>query len=144
MKEQFVRDGLERIGHLHSVTVHPTIGMEHPWEYRNKGEFVAEHTDDGIRLGYRDADGKGFVPLPDCPIQHPLSMRIVHAVEEIATLVKLPLAQLITRVSDRLRKTGSGILCPWSQCPKTAFPGDELPNWHLPLCKRQQHGDATN
>lgn len=119
VKEQFVRDGLERIGHLHSVTVHPTIGMEHPWEYRNKGEFVAEHTDDGIRLGYRDADGKGFVPLPDCPIQHPLSMRIVHAVEEIATLVKLPLAQLITRVSPS-ENTALAVLVCWEESDQLA------------------------
>ena len=98
-KETFVRDGLERIGHLQGITVRPTLGMDDPWHYRNKGEFIAQVRDGRVALGYTSNEGEGFVPLPDCPIQHPLTMTIVRAVEEVATREGLPLAQLITRVS---------------------------------------------
>ncbi len=98
-KTTFVRDGLERIGRLKGIEVRPTLGMEDPWHYRNKGEFIANIQHGRVELGYTGAGEQGFVPLPDCPIQHPLTMQIVRAVEDIATREQLPLAQLITRVS---------------------------------------------
>lgn len=110
-KQAFVQDGLERIGHLKGITVRPTIGMDDPWQYRNKGEFIAEITDGTVRLGYTAEGGGGFVPIPDCPIQHPLSMRILRAVEEVATAEGLPLAQLITRVSSHENAAVAILVC---------------------------------
>lgn len=98
-KRTFVADGLERIGHLKGIDVRPTIGMTDPWHYRNKGEFIAAEVNGRIQLGYHREHDSGFMPLPECPIQHPLSMRIVRATEEVATEFQVPLAQLITRVS---------------------------------------------
>jgi 23S rRNA (uracil1939-C5)-methyltransferase len=98
-KAMFVRDNLQHIGRLSHVEVLPTIGMAEPWRYRNKGEFIAQRQDDGIRLGYHGEDGTIFTALEDCPLQHPLSLEILHAVEELATQYDLPLAQLITRIS---------------------------------------------
>lgn len=111
-KRTFVQDGLERIGHLRGIAVLPTLGMEDPWQYRNKGEFIAHREDDGaIRLGYHGEDHT-FIPVTDCPIQHPISMRILHAMEELATKHQLPLAQLITRVSPA-EGTALAILVCW-------------------------------
>jgi len=98
-KRTFVRDGLERIGHLHDIDVQPTLGMDDPWRYRNKGEFIATRLEGRVRLGYHTDDVDGVLPITDCPIQHPLSLDILRAVEDVATELHLPLAQLITRVS---------------------------------------------
>ncbi|MDR1599777.1 MAG: 23S rRNA (uracil(1939)-C(5))-methyltransferase RlmD [Oscillospiraceae bacterium] len=38
-KAGVVRDCLERIGGIRSPLVRPTVGMEQPWRYRNKGAF---------------------------------------------------------------------------------------------------------
>ena len=97
VKQTFVRDGLERIGHLRDIEVYPTLGMDDPWQYRNKGEFIAERVHDVVRLGYHGDEG--FLPLDDCPIHHPLSMRLLRETEAVANAEQLPLAQLITRVS---------------------------------------------
>ncbi|HEX2952304.1 MAG TPA: 23S rRNA (uracil(1939)-C(5))-methyltransferase RlmD, partial [Armatimonadota bacterium] len=111
-KQGFVRDALERIGHFRGIDVRPTVGMDDPWHYRNKGEFIADIQKGQVRLGYHAEGGGGFVPLPDCPIQHPISMRIVRALETIATEKQLPLAQLITRVSPS-ENTALAILVCW-------------------------------
>ena len=50
-KEQFIRDGLERIGRLKGVEVRPTLGMDDPWRYRNKGEFAAQRIDGAPAVG---------------------------------------------------------------------------------------------
>jgi 23S rRNA (uracil1939-C5)-methyltransferase len=109
-KRTFVRDGLERIGRLHGVEVLPTLGMADPWRYRNKGEFTAAVLDGRLRLGYHGEDHQ-FLPLPDCPIQHPLSIEILHAVEEVGTELRLPLAQLITRVSPSTGEALAILVC---------------------------------
>jgi 23S rRNA (uracil1939-C5)-methyltransferase len=111
-KRDFVRDGLERIGRLKDIPVLPTLGMADPWRYRNKGEFIADKQDGRIRLGYQTRGGSAFMPLgEECPIQHPLSMAMLRAVEEIATAEDLPLAQLITRVSPDTNEAQAIFVC---------------------------------
>lgn len=127
-KRTFVRDGLERIGHLHGVEVLPTIGMDDPWHYRNKGEFIAARRDGRIELGYQEGDAGGFVPLPDCPIHHPLTMEILRAVEDVATEMELPLAQLITRFSPHQGQALAILVC-WER-------HDRLPAAALALRER--------
>lgn len=100
-KRDFVSDGLARIGRLNGIEVKPTLGMENPWQYRNKAEFIAGKVDGKIRLGYHIDAEDGFLPLDDCPIQHPLSLKLLHAVEEVANTMSLSLAQLITRVNPK-------------------------------------------
>ena len=115
-KQSFVRDGLERIGRLKGIEVLPTIGMANPWEYRNKGEFVAERIHDRIRLGYHGEDNR-FLPVTGCALHHPLSMRILHEVEIVATSLNLPLAQLITRVSPGENAALAILVC-WEEHPR--------------------------
>ncbi|MHB9130946.1 MAG: 23S rRNA (uracil(1939)-C(5))-methyltransferase RlmD [Armatimonadota bacterium] len=110
-KRTFVIDGLERIGRLTGVEVLPTLGMTVPWHYRNKGEFIAERIDGHIRLGYHREGGAGILPVSTCPIQHPLSMQILAATEEVATEEDLPLAQLITRVSPNQHRALAILVC---------------------------------
>lgn len=110
-KRRFVLDGLERIGRIEGVEVLPTLGMADPWQYRNKGEFVADVRDGRVRLGYHVEGGDGFLPVPDCPIHHPLSMEILRATEEVATAEGLPLAQLITRVSPSENNALAILVC---------------------------------
>jgi len=108
-KQQFVRDGLERIGRMKGVEVRPTLGMDDPWQYRNKGEFIAERVEGILRLGYHGDDG--FLPLDDCPLHHPLSMRVLRETEAVANAEGLPLAQLITRVSPHENAALAILVC---------------------------------
>jgi 23S rRNA (uracil1939-C5)-methyltransferase len=123
-KRHFVEDGLARIGRLPGIAVAPTLGMADPWHYRNKGEFIARIADGRVRLGYHtdDEDDDGILALTACPIQHPLSLEILQATEAVATAHRLPLAQLITRVSPSTGHALAILVCwEWSdQLPAAA------------------------
>ena len=100
-KRQHVVDNLERIGKLrvagvagmrrqevadsereHGIVVHPTIGMDDPWRYRNKASVpigMAVDTSAEVQVRARGADRRilcawkpsdhryGGVPHPACP-----------------------------------------------------------------------------
>ncbi|MDP4158897.1 MAG: 23S rRNA (uracil(1939)-C(5))-methyltransferase RlmD [Bacillota bacterium] len=61
-KQHWVKDALIRIGKL-DVDVKPTIGMEHPWRYRNK---VRLHREGSGELGYYREKSKTLVDFQDC------------------------------------------------------------------------------
>ena len=70
-KQRWVEDALTRIGKL-NVEVKPTIGMEHPWRYRNK---VRLHRKPNGQLGYFKEKSQDLVDFEDCQL---LSERMNH------------------------------------------------------------------
>lgn len=75
-KGRQVQDALERIGGLAGVRVLPTLGMEHPWRYRNKAVFqVAPGPKGGARIGFYAAASHDVVDVEDCLLQHPNAAR---------------------------------------------------------------------
>jgi len=51
-KRQSVYDALVRIGKVSGVTVHPVIGMEYPWHYRNKVHLQVGGEKGHLMLGF--------------------------------------------------------------------------------------------
>ncbi|MFZ3171703.1 MAG: 23S rRNA (uracil(1939)-C(5))-methyltransferase RlmD [Carboxydocellales bacterium] len=51
-KTRMVEDSLLRIGKLQGIKVHPTLGMEKPWGYRNKVHFKVVKRGAELYLGY--------------------------------------------------------------------------------------------
>lgn len=64
-KKRWVEDALTRIGKipLEKVKVHPTLGMDEPWRYRNKARL---HRGEDNSLGYYQEKSKATVPFTDC------------------------------------------------------------------------------
>lgn len=84
MKRQRIVDAIQRIGKLDHVVVHPVIGMDEPWRYRNKARYSAAVRDGEIAVGYLARGTHTVVPVDDCAIQHELNCRLVHAVRCLA------------------------------------------------------------
>ena len=80
-KRRFVADALERLGGLSGIEVQPTIGMENPWRYRNKGSFPFGSVDGQTAFGFYAPRSHRLVPLFDCPIQ---SEKITETARQIA------------------------------------------------------------
>ena len=110
-KRRFVVDNLVRIGklkvaedgegHAGGVVVHPVIGMQHPWRYRNKAQVAIGAGRRGLVAGFHEQGSHDIVEMKACLIQHKENEELVRAVTEAAN-------QLGISAYDR--RTGRGLL----------------------------------
>lgn len=77
-KQAVVADQLRRIGRIDEPIVHPTLGMDDPWHYRNNAQFRLGP--DG-ELGFVGIDGQTVVDIEVCYIIHPLLMDLFEQLE---------------------------------------------------------------
>lgn len=86
-KEKKVKDCLVRIGGLDAEKVEwlPILGMETPWQYRNKAQFPVkmQKDDSGVLrpvAGFYAGRTHSIIPVTDCAIQHPCMKEILDTV----------------------------------------------------------------
>ncbi len=78
-KQRWVEDALTRIGKI-SAEVKPTLGMEHPWRYRNKARLHRLPTGE---LGYYKEKSKEQVNFHDCLLLSEGMNRWIKRTEEL-------------------------------------------------------------
>lgn len=117
-KRQHVVDNLQRIGKLQvagdqlgagaaalgdrsAVIVHPTIGMDEPWRYRNKAQVPIGHGEGGLIGGFYEMGSHDIVEMDSCLIQQEENEETVRAVKEAARMLA---------ISPYNRATGRGLL----------------------------------
>ncbi len=85
-KRQSVVDSLERIGKLNmdGITVHPTLGMSDPWNYRNKAQVPLGNSEGGLVAGFYATGSHRIIDMKECLIQHDDTNAIVQEVRRIA------------------------------------------------------------
>lgn len=91
LKRDTVVASITRIGRLKDVTVHPTLGMESPWYYRNKAQFPFGYRSGRVIAGFFAPGSHDLVDLDVCEIQHPLGNAIMQAVRELAEAYAVPI-----------------------------------------------------
>ncbi|MEN2768141.1 23S rRNA (uracil(1939)-C(5))-methyltransferase RlmD [Ornithinibacillus xuwenensis] len=85
MKQQQVKNVLRKVAHLEHVPVHPTIGMEDPWRYRNKVSIPVGEKDGELITGFYQMRSHHIIEDMDtCVVQDDLNDRMVEAVRRIA------------------------------------------------------------
>lgn len=82
-KEKQVRDVLERIGKLENVKVHPVLGMDNPWRYRNKAQVPVGEQEGGLIGGFYQQRSHQIINMKECIIQQEKNDEVVQAVVEI-------------------------------------------------------------
>ncbi|UOE94506.1 23S rRNA (uracil(1939)-C(5))-methyltransferase RlmD [Alkalihalobacillus sp. LMS39] len=82
-KQKQVKDVLERIGKLTDVKVHPTIGMENPWRYRNKAQVPVADREGGLVAGFYQQRSHEIINMDECFIQHEANDEVVQTVKSI-------------------------------------------------------------
>lgn len=87
-KQSVVKQAFQRIGHFKDAEVKPTLGMENPWEYRNKAQIPVRSIRGQLETGFFRRNSHDLVPVENFYIQHP------------------EIDQVIVKVRDILRKEG--------------------------------------
>lgn len=88
-KRQAVQDALERLGGCKGVNVPMTLGMDDPWQYRNKGSFPIGKIDYTIFFGFYAPRSHRLVPICDCPISDPRIVSVANRVADWANQNKI-------------------------------------------------------
>lgn len=70
-KQQQVKKLLEKVGGLTDVPVFETIGMEHPYGYRNKAQIPVREMNGQLTTGFYKKRSHDLIPIEDFVIQHP-------------------------------------------------------------------------
>jgi 23S rRNA (uracil1939-C5)-methyltransferase len=90
LKQKFVKDAVERIGGLERVTVKPVLGMENPWNYRNKAQFPVGAHGGEITAGIYEMRTHRLVDIDQCPIQEGPNNTVLEAVKKLLTKRRIP------------------------------------------------------
>jgi 23S rRNA (uracil1939-C5)-methyltransferase len=89
-KENQVRQVLTRIGKLEDVTIHPILGMETPWHYRNKAQVPVGEKDGKLIAGFFKPRSHEIVDTDESLIQIPEVNEAVQTVKEICSELNIP------------------------------------------------------
>lgn len=88
-KRKKVQDSLERIGKIEGVEVSPVIGMDNPYNYRNKAQIPVGEDNGEIKIGFFAPRSHRIVDTDVCDIQHSSNTEIIKAVREFLTENKI-------------------------------------------------------
>ncbi|AMA74134.1 RNA methyltransferase [Aneurinibacillus sp. XH2] len=89
-KEDMVRGAFERYTEMKELPLRPILGMDEPWNYRNKAQLQAGMRDGKVIMGLYAADSHRLVDIGDCPIQHPETNRMISAAREALEKLNIP------------------------------------------------------
>lgn len=89
-KQKGVQDDLERIGQIKDVTVLPLIGMEYPYQYRNKAQFPVGGDAGKPAIGFYAKRSHRIIDTGICWLQNPKSNKAVAIVREFLEEYEIP------------------------------------------------------
>ncbi len=93
-KRDIVIQSLERHTKLkiENLDIRPTIGMEDPWNYRNKSQFqIGQQKNGKVIAGLYGIDSHRLVPIQNCMVQHPLTNKVSEEVRNILEELQVPI-----------------------------------------------------
>ncbi|WP_100330222.1 23S rRNA (uracil(1939)-C(5))-methyltransferase RlmD [Bacillus xiapuensis] len=82
-KGKQVRDVMERIGKLKDVTIHPVLGANNPWRYRNKAQVPVGEENGGLVAGFYQKRSHSIINMEQCLIQQEKSDEVIRKVKAI-------------------------------------------------------------
>lgn len=89
-KRNLVTENLKRIGKIENVTIHPTLGMNHPWRYRNKAQIPFAESEGGLISGFYAKGTHNVIDMKECLIQQEAHDEMALMVRELAKELHIP------------------------------------------------------
>ena len=81
IKTNEVKQVISRIGKLDDVVIHDTLGMEHPFRYRNKAQFPIQKKDNMPVIGFYKKKSHDLISTDECIIQHEVNNKIIKIIK---------------------------------------------------------------
>ncbi len=81
-KTQRVKDVMNRVGKLEDVNIHNTIGMDVPYNYRNKVQLPVGMKDDDVVVGFYAPRSHDIIDMENCYIQSKLGDKVVEILKD--------------------------------------------------------------
>lgn len=69
LKTKRVEDTLRRIGRIDGFNIHPTIGMNNPYRYRNKVQLPIRKSNGKVQIGFYSPRSHDIIDMDTCHIQ---------------------------------------------------------------------------
>ncbi|MBC1336573.1 23S rRNA (uracil(1939)-C(5))-methyltransferase RlmD [Listeria booriae] len=93
MKKDLIVQAIEKHTrfHLEQINIRDTIGMGNPWGYRNKSQFQVREIDDTVETGLFGADSHELVPIENCIVQHPDTVKVTNLVRDLLEELEIPI-----------------------------------------------------
>ncbi|NIK11657.1 23S rRNA (uracil(1939)-C(5))-methyltransferase RlmD [Alkalibacillus almallahensis] len=83
MKQDQVQDVMKKIAQMPDVPVHPTIGMNEPWNYRNKVQIPVGERDGKVITGFYQKRTHNIIDMDTCPVQSDANDEVVRGIRDI-------------------------------------------------------------
>lgn len=68
-KKDIILDAFRRIGKIQELPIEDVIGMEHPWNFRNKVQYPLKRTRSRVLIGYYREGTHHIVDIDTCAVQ---------------------------------------------------------------------------
>lgn len=88
-KYKQVTEVMKRIGKLEDVVIHPVLGMENPWSYRNKAQVPVGELEGGLVVGFYQKRSHEIIPMHECYIQGKENDEMIQDVKNICDELKI-------------------------------------------------------
>lgn len=92
-KVEIVREAFSRYADSGQIKFKPILGMERPWDYRNKAQLQLGMQQEGMIAGLYAADSHKLIDITGCPIQHPKINEAVDQTRKVLEKLNIPVYQ---------------------------------------------------
>lgn len=89
-KQQLVKSAFERLGHFTDLDIRPVLGMDNPWEYRNKAQIPVREVKGQLETGFFRRNTHDLVPVENFYIQHKAIDEAILIVRDILRKFHVP------------------------------------------------------
>ena len=91
-KRDIVIQAMERHTRLpvESLTIKETIGMEDPWNYRNKSQYQVGLKNGKLIAGLYGLNSHSLIDVPNCLVQHNATNKVTRTVKKILKNLDIP------------------------------------------------------
>lgn len=137
-KEKIIYDQLVRIGGFVQPGIMPIIGMEFPWQYRNKARFIVKTTKRGFNIGFYQIGTRDVVDIDYC---HLISKQMNEGYSVLREIIKERFKPFYAYCAIEIKALEKGIMAFFITSPKFHLNLKELVEeiQNIPIIKGIHH-----